>query len=570
MSKKPAHNRQLANAEPKDRHLPWFTFGRRETFQEVIQKWREQKCRALYLPLQPKFRFLVLINQAADWAQGLRLAEEFLGQSYAHWEVWFLVSKKTPDLTHPLKSLSDDRLKILRQDKNLGVPLDAGLGADYVGWLDVSTTLSPVGLFLLAESACVADSAALIYWNAVSISSDGQALRQRVKRPQFSPYTMAHGNYLGQDWVVKASQLVGSPAKAVFAEPAKFLTAFAKEASDWRLQTAVLSYHRKALFSEVAVVTPAVASGHVTPPLTVIICFKDKAEWTARAIKDFDRAAGQLDVAYLLIDNGSQKNERDSLERALGFMASKLRYVDFTRPFNFAAMHNWAIRDLVTTENVFLLNNDVFWGEGSVEAILLLLAETDVATVGIALKYPSGKFQHLGFKARLGAPPHQIRVTPIQQPSVLSFWNREVFANTFAACFLKRSLFLQLGGLSELEMANGFGDVAFSLEAVRQGYRNLFYATAWATHLESGTRGIRYEYWEEACLMRKYPEQMRRMEAEDFSIEEFGGGDWLAPLLGSVKETLRRKGGQWDLLRATLKAVSTARLFGRQAEKLTP
>lgn len=545
--------------------IPWFTFGRRETGEELAQKWKEQAARLVYLSRTPHLHFFVEVVKGASVKAARRVAEEFLAQSYPHWRLSFLAEGETARLTKTIDELGDVRLQV-EAGANLA---DASWeGADYVGVVELGTTLSPVALMLLAESLNQFADTDVLYWNAVSVSENGKELQARVKRPRFSPFAFSQGNVLEGDWVMKASLADDDRIRPYFCRRDSFLAQALKLTSAWRLLPAVLSYHRRPLLAEVTM-PPAVTDGQVAEkpaPLTVIVCFKDKVEWTARAVMDFFRASGYLDVKFLLVDNGSQQKERDKLERALGFLSAKLRVVDFAKPFNFAAMHNWAIREHVDTENIFLLNNDVFWGEGSVRDMLRLLSAPDVATVGIPLKYPSGKYQHLGFRAFLDAPPHQIRVAPLQRPGPVTLWSREVFANTFAACFLKRSVFVKLGGLSELEMANGFGDVAFCLEAGKQGYRNLFYATAWATHLESGTRGRKYEYWEEAALMRRFPDRLSTMEAEEFSLEIYKGLEWLRPLLGSAKESMRKKGGQWDALRE----------FGRQwmqksrAQEATP
>ncbi len=542
--------------------LPWFTFGRRESPGEIVQKWEEQKCRSVYLKQTPKFRFLVPISSAKDLSAVERVANEFACQSYENWEVNFLVTSKVKELKEILIRKNDLRFTVTvtadfsgDSDQNFDRRwLD---NADYVGWLDSATTLSPVALFLLAESLELV-APAVIYWNAVSCDPSGGSIRERVRRPSFSPYTLENGNYLGWDWLASVKEL--SPSQGTnFAKRHSFLRERAASQLPWVLQPAVLSYHRHPLMEKMEQVKSAADAASSEPnvgPLTVLVCFKDRAEWTARAVRDFAQVTGKLDVTFLLIDNQSSMAERHKLDQALAEISARVQIVEFSKPFNFAAMTNWAIDKHVKTENIFLLNNDVFWGDGDTAEILSLLEKGDVATIGIPLKYPNGGYQHLGFRAFLDAPPHQIRIAPIQTPHAFSFWGRETFANTFAACFLKRSLFLEIGGLSELEMANGFGDVAFCLECGQRKLRNIIYAKAWAYHLESGSRGKTYEFWEEAALQRRYPGRLSLMEYEELSLETVGPLDWVTPFLGTVKESLREQGGAWEKMRGTVSGLS--------------
>ncbi len=75
-----------------------------------------------------------------------------------------------------------------------------------------------------------------------------------------------------------------------------------------------------------------------------------------------------------------------------------------------------------------------------------------------------------------------------------------------------------MGGLRSLDLPNGFGDVAFSFECLRRGLKNIYLGYLEATHLESASRGRRYEDWEECVIEREYPDILQRMIREDLGI----------------------------------------------------
>ncbi len=527
-----------------------MTFGRRESAAELNQRVKGQRTQAAYLPREPRFRFFVEVLNASQIPACERLARELEAQSYGHWELYFFAAneKFRAPLEKKLRRHEDERLKV-----ETSFSAD---GCDYVGWLKPETTLSPVALFFLAHRALEApdSSTHVIYWNAVGLGPAGNRIAWRVRRPSFSPYALRNGNYLGDDWVVSATVLATPGLTEKLTSPHEFLLSVADGPTAWLLEPTYLTYHRGEPPGPVdSAVT--LSRGKKKRALTVVVCFRDKSEWTAKAVRSLLGAAEGVSTDFLLVDNQSQPSEREALEKSLADLGAMVRFATYDRPFNFAAMHNWVLGELVTNENVLLLNNDVFWSYGAVADVLDTLRAKDVATVGIPLRFPNGQPQHLGFKVSRAVPPRLFRVEPLQAEGALAKWGREVFANTFAACFVKRSIFLNVGGLDELEMANGFGDVAFSLECLSRGYRNLFYAAASAIHLESGSRGRNYEYWEEAALQRRYPELLQRMADEDFSIDFPGPMDWISPLLSGVKEALRDRGGLLEPVRAVVKGL---------------
>ncbi len=64
---------------------------------------------------------------------------------------------------------------------------------------------------------------------------------------------------------------------------------------------------------------------------------------------------------------------------------------------------------------------------------------------------------------------------------------------TFACAMTRRETFEILGGLEEIYVPNGYGDVEMCLRALEAGYRNCYMGSLWGIHHESKSRGLTNE-----------------------------------------------------------------------------
>ena len=155
-------------------------------------------------------------------------------------------------------------------------------------------------------------------------------------------------------------------------------------------------------------------------------------------------------------------------------------------------MNNAAIKQ-AKGEYVLLINNDieVISPEWLTE-MLTLAIQPGVGAVGARLLYPNDTLQHAGVITGLGGvaghshkhlhktePGYFYRVQLIQTLSAVT-----------AACLLiKKSIYNQVNGLDEENLAVAFNDVDFCLRVREAGYRNVWTPYAELYHHESATRG---------------------------------------------------------------------------------
>ena len=72
---------------------------------------------------------------------------------------------------------------------------------------------------------------------------------------------------------------------------------------------------------------------------------------------------GEIPIEVILVNNQSQKDEIQKIEQHLSQWSFPVRIVNYNGTFNFAHMHNLAVRDYCRGNYLFLLNNDVFLSE---------------------------------------------------------------------------------------------------------------------------------------------------------------------------------------------------------------
>jgi GT2 family glycosyltransferase len=248
-----------------------------------------------------------------------------------------------------------------------------------------------------------------------------------------------------------------------------------------------------------ALVTPgagaSLPAAHVVRPVargktTVIIPTRNRASLLRRCLETIRPAIEKASAEILIVDNDSTDPETlDYLERIASDTIEVLRVEG---PFNFARLNNIAART-VTSDHLCLLNNDVeAIDDRWLEEMLGRIAEPDVGAVGALLLWPSGVIQHGGvvlgpaFSARHA---FNDRVDGDPGPGDLLRVARQCGAVTAACLLTRRSDYLQVAGMDEINFSVAFNDVDYCLKLRAIGKRIVFTPHARLSHLESASRG---------------------------------------------------------------------------------
>lgn len=170
----------------------------------------------------------------------------------------------------------------------------------------------------------------------------------------------------------------------------------------------------------------------------------------------------------------------------------RVRVIPYDRPFNFSAINNHAVRE-TEGEVVVLLNNDVEVIEGEWLTELVSHAVRDeIGCVGAKLHYPDGRIQHGGVILGIGGVAgHAHKYYPEEHPGYFGRLHlvQNLSAVTAACLAVRRSIYEEVGGLDEENLAVAFNDVDFCLKVRDRGYRNLYTPYARLYHHESVSRG---------------------------------------------------------------------------------
>lgn len=161
-------------------------------------------------------------------------------------------------------------------------------------------------------------------------------------------------------------------------------------------------------------------------------------------------------------------------------------------PFNFSGLNNKAV-SFVSGDVLLFLNNDIeAIHSGWLEEMLKLASLPEVGAVGAKLLYPDNRVQHAGIvMGYKGVAGHVNRLIGKNDCGYLGMACKvhEVSAVTGACLMIKKSLFLEVGGFNEKDLAVAFNDVDLCLRVRALGYKNMYTPKAVLYHHESVSRG---------------------------------------------------------------------------------
>ncbi|MDD5462945.1 MAG: glycosyltransferase [Methylococcales bacterium] len=194
----------------------------------------------------------------------------------------------------------------------------------------------------------------------------------------------------------------------------------------------------------------------------------------------------------LIIDNGSDDPVILNYFKELTHRNSSVRIIRDEQPFNYSALNNSAVQ-LAGGEIIGLINNDieVITSDWLTEMVSLVM-QPGVGCVGARLWYPDDTLQHAGVVLGIGGvASHSHRKFPKGHFGYMGRAAlRQSFSAVTAACLLvKKSVFEQVYGLNETDLAVTFNDVDFCLRVREAGFRNIWTPFAELYHHESATRG---------------------------------------------------------------------------------
>jgi GT2 family glycosyltransferase len=238
-----------------------------------------------------------------------------------------------------------------------------------------------------------------------------------------------------------------------------------------------------------------------TPPsaplVSIVICTRNQFTLLETCIRSITELTRYPRFEIIIVDNGSDEDRTLAYLARLPQQDARVRVIRDDSPFNYAALNNQAVAQ-AQGELVALLNNDieVIDGDWLTEMVGHAL-RPGIGCVGAKLLYPDDTVQHVGVLVGPGkdAPDaiaaHYLRGIPREAPG---YANRAIVALQLtavtAACLvIRKSTFVQVGGLDAEHLAVTYNDVDFCLRVGELGLRNVLTPHALLYHHESVSRG---------------------------------------------------------------------------------
>jgi O-antigen biosynthesis protein len=459
--------------------------------------------------------------------------ESVLAQTYADWELCLADGgSKDPEVKRLLREYAakDSRIRVTYLPHNKGIAGNSNAAlalatGSFVGLLDHDDTLAPFALHEVVKNLNEHPQADFLYSDEDRLDAKGERCDVNFK-PAWSPELLRSHNYvchliiLNREMVdsiggfregFEGSQDYDLVLRAT--EQARQILHIPKVLYHWRRHSDALTVGprlpeakeagRRALeehlerqgvagtvrHNVVPDTYQVVRSLPSKPLISIIIPNKDQPEILARCLESV-RESSYPNYEILLVENRSNQPETFEYYQELSTWP-QVRMLTYDRPFNYAALNNYAATQ-AAGEVLLLLNNDTEvltpdWLERMVEHAL----RPDVGAVGAKLYYPNNTIQHAGVIVGIGGVAgHSHRSFPRQ---ALGYTRRlattqNLSAVTAACLMLRKQVFDEVGGF-DTSFVVAFNDVDLCMQIRRQGYWIVWTPHAELYHHESKTRG---------------------------------------------------------------------------------
>ena len=472
----------------------------------------------------------------------------------------------------------DKRIKVVFREQNghISAASNSALAlveADYVALMDHDDLLTPDALYWVAKSIVQNPDVELIYSDEDKMRLDGTRYGPYFK-PDWNPELLMSHNFIchlgvyktekvkklggfdstldgAQDYDLALRYVVGLPKEKIVHIPRVLYhwraiegsTAngvhekpYAEELIKKAAENALKRANRPAEVTFHEKLPGALRVRYLLPkklPLvSIIIPTRNGFELLRQCVESILAKTSYSNFEIIIIDNGSddlvairylnQLNEDD-----------RIRVIRDDSPFNYAALNNKAVA-LAKGELVALLNNDLeVINEDWLDEMVSHAVHPEVGAVGAKLYYPDNTIQHAGVIVGLGGVAgHSHKHFPRDNAGYCGrlFMAQNLSAVTAACLVIRKSVFEEVNGFDEKNLAVAFNDVDFCLRVQESGYFNVWTPYAELYHYESATRG--YE---------DTPEKQARFTSEVMYMKERWGEGLLIDPAYSPNLTLDRE-----------------------------
>lgn len=465
--------------------------------------------------------------------------DSVLAQSYPNWQLC-VADDASPD-SRVRECLSeyqsqDQRIQMVFRSENghISVTTNSALElarGDYIAFLDHDDTLAPHALQRVCQGIAKSPEAQLIYSDEDKINRTGYRFDPHFK-PDWNPDLLLSNNYICHLTVLKADLVrkVGGLRKGVEGSQdhdlllrcmpyldASNVVHIPEVLYHWRAieGSTALDGGEKSYTTEagIAALKHYVASQKLDaeverglvpntyrvrwglpkdmPLVSLLVPTRDRYDILQSCVDRILSLTEYQNFELLILDNQSTCNKTlDYLRKVEA--DPRVRVYRWDHPFNYSAINNFGARH-ARGEILGLINNDVEpINSDWLTEMVRHTCRAEIGCVGAKLYYPNDTIQHGGVLLGVGGVANHAhkhfgrgehgyfaRLSLVQNLSAV----------TGACLLVRKSVFEEVGGLNEENLAVAFNDVDLCLKVREAGYRNLWTPYAELYHHESVSRG---------------------------------------------------------------------------------
>ncbi|MDB5311349.1 MAG: glycosyl transferase family 2 [Gemmataceae bacterium] len=537
----PPDERYLSECTPPDEYRRWIR--KYEPDAAELKRQRGHKfARA------PKISVVVPVyNPPAGFLEAMIASVR--EQTYPDWELCLADGASPAPHVRPIleaAAAGDPRIKVAVLPANGGIVGNSTAAAalatgDFVGLLDHDDTLAPFALHEIVSALSDHPDADFLYSDEDKLDTHGARVEPNFK-PDWSPETLRSRNYIchftvlardlfhrvggfrpgfdgAQDYdlVLRAGeharQIVHVPRVLYHWRMHAQSTAANKGSKNYAYEAGkrAVGEHLGRLGVDAAVHDgPILGTYQVVyhlrtqPLVSVVVPNKDQVALLARCVESLAKSS-YANYELLIVENGSRLPETHAYYRELR-KQPHVRVLEWTKPFNYAAVNNHAAAEARGDLLLFLNNDTEAINPDWLEAMVKLAVQPGVGAVGAKLYYADDTIQHAGIVVGMGGVAgHSHLFYPRQAQGYMQRLRitQNVAAVTGACLLMPRAVFGAAGGFDE-GFVLAFNDVDLCLSVLKAGYRVVWTPDAELYHLESKTRGYEDTAEKQARFKREY------------------------------------------------------------------
>jgi len=463
--------------------------------------------------------------------------ESVLAQIYPKWELCIVDDgSTTPEVLEVIDEYAkaDERIvaHLRPETGNIATATNDGIAmatGDYVAFLDHDDLLRPHSLSWVVATINQHPNSVVLYSDEDKLTPDGRRFSPYFK-PDFDPLLLLAQNYMTHLFVVRRAELLAIRGQRTGLDGSQ----------DWdlalRITEAVredqirhipaILYHWRMIEGSTAVrvqlkpdaqraglqaveealerrgidarLEPVLEASyhlvHFIPTTTVhvaiVIPTRNHADILAQCLESLE-ITDYPDYEVVIINNESDEAETLALLEEVA-TRPRHRVLHYPHPFNYAAMHNWAIGQ-IDAELICMLNNDTEAINSSwLTEMVGMSMHDNIAAVGALLWFPDHTVQHAGVVLGInGEAGHRYKLSSDDEygHGGRIMLAQRLSAVTGAAMLVSKSAYNEVGGFDEMFTVS-LNDIDLCLKLSQAGYHIGYTPAAQLIHHESKSRGM--------------------------------------------------------------------------------